>query len=88
MALVLFGTEACHLCELAQTVLMECAASIPCDVFLEDISESEALVDRYGSRIPVLLHEESQRELQWPFTHDDLLEFIRPIVAVSPTDSE
>ena len=67
MALVLMGTEACHLCEEAQALLIQLQSRLLADVFLEDIAESETQVQRYGLRIPVLLHEESGAELDWPF---------------------
>lgn len=67
MALVLLSTQACHLCEQAQALLMHFQNMLKTDLFLEDIAESEAQVERYGLRIPVLLHEESGDELDWPF---------------------
>ncbi|WP_420590384.1 glutaredoxin family protein [Bacterioplanoides sp.] len=72
MAYVLYGTEACHLCELAQQVIVEVAAHIPIEVYVEDIAESEQLVASLGTRIPVLKDEQSGRELDWPFNHDEL----------------
>jgi len=73
MAYVLFGTEACHLCELAQQVILDVAQHIAMDVYVEDIGESESLVKQYGTRIPVLLDESSGRELSWPFDQNGLL---------------
>lgn len=67
MALVLMGTEACHLCEEAQALLVQFQGALTADVFVEDIAESEAQVERYGVRIPVLLNEETGAELDWPF---------------------
>jgi ABC-type taurine transport system substrate-binding protein len=72
MSYVLYGTEACHLCELAQQVIVEVASQQPIDVYLEDITESEALVERYGTRIPVLKNELNGRELDWPFSAAEL----------------
>ncbi len=71
MALVLMGTEACHLCDEAQALLVQFQDGLTVDLFLEDIAESEAQVQRYGIRIPVLHHEETGAELDWPF---DLLQ--------------
>lgn len=73
MALVLYSTQACHLCELAQQVIVDVADKITVDVFVEDIGESEVLVERYGTRIPVLRNESNGRELNWPFDQDQLL---------------
>jgi len=57
MALVLLGTEGCHLCEQAQALLLNLNGKIPCNLYLEDIAESEDMVARYGERIPVLKYE-------------------------------
>lgn len=72
MALVLLGTQACHLCENAQALLMPFQEQLKVDIFLEDIAQSVEQVERYGLRIPVLLHEESQDELGWPFDSNQL----------------
>ena len=72
MAYVLYSTAACHLCELAQQVILDVAAQLPIDVYVEDIAESEQLVDAYGDRIPVLMDEQSGRELNWPFNQNEL----------------
>lgn len=68
MALVLLGTEGCHLCDEAQALCMRLQGTLNCDLFVEDIALSAELVERYGLIIPVLLHEESQAELRWPFS--------------------
>lgn len=65
--LVLYGTSACHLCEQALALVQ---ASLPQNWILEevDISDSEELFERYGTTIPVVKVEHSARELNWPFT--------------------
>jgi hypothetical protein len=64
----LYGTSACHLCELAQAMTMA-EELLRADLVVEDvdISESDILMERYGVRIPVLRHPDG-RELNWPFT--------------------
>jgi len=69
--LTLYGTSACHLCELAEKMLQELALHYG----KVDISESDALFERYGVLIPVLRHPDG-RELNWPFTSAQLTEFI------------
>jgi len=76
MALVLLGTEACHLCEQAQQLIVGLAAHIHTDIYLEDIAETEAAVEQYGLRIPVLKDEQTGAELDWPFSEQDILHFI------------
>lgn len=76
MALVLLGTQACHLCEQAQALLMPFQNLLKIDVFVEDIAEDAEQVARYGLRIPVLLHEESGDELDWPFSFEELQQWL------------
>lgn len=75
---ILYGTSACHLCELALDMLQsqgaECGAI---DLITVDISESDALFERYGVLIPVLRHPDG-RELHWPFSPDELKPFLAP----------
>ncbi len=83
MSLILLGTDACHLCEQAQAVIMRLSGTIPCDVFLEDIATSEALVEQYGLRIPVLKSETGGEELDWPFDEQDVINFVHQVMNVS-----
>lgn len=72
----LYSTSACHLCELAKAMIeaqMGRAGGMACEE--EDISESDALFERYGVLIPVLQHPD-QRELNWPFSPQQLQEFM------------
>lgn len=41
-------------------------------VTVVDIASDEALVDRYGIRIPVLVNRATDQELGWPFQYQDL----------------
>ena len=66
---VLYSTLGCHLCELAESLLNQSTLS---DWRLVDISDSEALVDLYGVRIPVLKNTANEKELGWPFDLADL----------------
>lgn len=77
MALILFGTSACHLCEEAQALLMQYQGLLNDNLYLDDIAESDELVARYGIRIPVLRHEGSGAELDWPFTGPELTQFLQ-----------
>ncbi|MDZ7781781.1 MAG: glutaredoxin family protein [Halioglobus sp.] len=66
--LQLYGTSACHLCELAEELVRnQLSADTSVRVELLDVSESDELFARYGLRIPVLRHPDG-RELDWPFT--------------------
>ncbi|MEP5569002.1 MAG: glutaredoxin family protein [Halioglobus sp.] len=69
--LILYGTSACHLCELAAALLKTA------DLEFEevDISESDALFERYGVTIPVLKRQDGV-ELNWPFDAASVRTFV------------
>ena len=72
----LYGTSACHLCELAQEMIeAQRASNGVFDVEKVDISESDALFEQYGLLIPVLRHPDN-RELRWPFSPGQLNVFL------------
>jgi hypothetical protein len=71
-ALVLYGTSGCHLCDQAEALLKTAAGARALDWRYVDIALDDALVARYGSRIPVLLARDG-RELGWPFSLLDIL---------------
>ncbi len=74
-ALKLYGTSACHLCDLAEELLLETLGGRKEAFEKVDISESDALFERYGLTIPVLAHPDG-RELQWPFDRERLVAFL------------
>lgn len=69
----LFTTSACHLCELAEAILDETKLKVQAI----EIADDDALTARYGTRIPVLKRTDNLSELNWPFTVEDVLHFIR-----------
>ena len=74
MQFTLFGTSACHLCDLAEQML-QLQAGTAFDFDKVDISESDTLFERYGVLIPVLRHPDG-RELNWPFSREQLERFL------------
>lgn len=71
----LYGTSACHLCEIAQAMITtHTEANDDLDVMEVDVSDSDTLFERYGVRVPVLQHPDG-RELDWPFTEVGLQDF-------------
>ena len=82
--MILFGTQGCHLCEEAEAVLAKCQSDAQLgalQVDIVDIAEQEEWQKRYGLRIPVLYHQDSGRELDWPFSEQEVREFIAEIAA-------
>ncbi len=76
MELQFFTTSHCQLCELAETLLIHTPLPEPIPVDAIDIAQSEALVARYGTRIPVLRRSDTGAELDWPFDQAQLLAFL------------
>lgn len=72
----LFGTLGCHLCEVAEALLMPFVEH-GLLVELVDIAEQEDWVEHYGLRIPVLRRTDSGAELDWPFEAEQIVEFLR-----------
>jgi hypothetical protein len=77
MELVFYTTTQCHLCELAEALLVTTPMPVPIPVDAIDIAQSEELVKRYGTRIPVLRRTDTDAELGWPFTREQLLTFLQ-----------
>ncbi|MBV6287294.1 glutaredoxin family protein [Pseudomonas aegrilactucae] len=72
----LFGTLGCHLCEVAEAILMPFVEH-GLLVELVDIADREENVDRYGLLIPVLRRCDTGAELSWPFDADQVVAFLR-----------
>ena len=75
-AVTLFGTGGCHLCEEALALLH---ATLNPDFFTIseiDIADSDAMVEQYGVRIPVLRRDLDGSELNWPFGVEELIAFL------------
>lgn len=77
MGLTFYTTSQCQLCELAEALLVNTPMPQPVPVDAVDIAQSEQLVERYGTRIPVLRRDDTGAEMDWPFTRDQLLNFLR-----------
>lgn len=80
MKLILFGTSACHLCEQAQEILQNIVAHFS-HIQLEwlDIAEQPQWQAKYAVRIPVLMHPNSGKELDWKFNFQDVIKFINEL---------
>lgn len=71
-----YTTEGCHLCEQAAAILQRVPLSSEVPVEVVDIATSPLLVERYGTRIPVLHRSDNGRELGWPFGEREVLAFL------------
>ena len=68
--LVLYTTLGCHLCEHAETLLVETGVKFKSIEIADDLE----LMERYGERIPVV-KDSVGRELHWPFNQSMLQRF-------------
>lgn len=81
LRLQLLGTQGCHLCDEAEQVLAAALDLQQVAVELVDIVESDALMDAYALRIPVLVHEASAEDLGWPFDAAQARAFVAALKA-------
>lgn len=72
----LFGTLGCHLCEVAEALLMPFVEH-GLLVELVDIADDETLFERYALLIPVLRRCDTGAELNWPFSAEQVVAFLR-----------
>ena len=72
---VLYGTLGCHLCDEAEALLSPLLTS-DCSIECIDISESDQLIEQYGTSIPVLRRERDHAELRWPFDNSQARLFL------------
>lgn len=77
LQLKLYHTSGCHLCELAEALVMPHVQQGRAVLSRIDVADDDALFERYGMRIPVLAREAADMELGWPFSAGDLEAFLR-----------
>lgn len=70
--LVLYDTSCCHLCEEADAILA--GAGVTAEHV--DIAADDGLLERYGTRIPVLRRSDTGAELGWPFDAAGVARFL------------
>jgi hypothetical protein len=72
--LILYSTSHCHLCDSAQSLLINYVKAFTLKII--DIADNELLLDQYGMRIPVLQRDDTKAELNWPFDANDIQKFL------------
>lgn len=79
--MTLYSTGACHLCEEAQVLLDRVVGDMPgIDYVITDISDSDALFERYGWHIPVVRFADGE-ELNWPFDERAVRRHLRVLLS-------
>ena len=76
MRLILYSTLGCHLCEQVEEMLCHLQASFPHRLVKLDIADDDELLAAYATEIPVLLRVDIDMEMAWPFTIDQLAQFL------------
>lgn len=71
-----YTTLGCHLCEQAQALYQQVLNPAFFDINVIDIADDDELMERYGTRIPVIQQTANKRELGWPFDAQTLIEFL------------
>jgi hypothetical protein len=70
----LYSTSHCHLCDLAHALLLNFSDKVTLEIV--DIADDETLLDKYSLRIPVLQRQDTEAELNWPFTTTQIKKFV------------
>ncbi|WP_426991591.1 glutaredoxin family protein [Methylomonas sp. CM2] len=70
--LILYGSDGCHLCEDAETLLVQAGAHF----VKQEILNDDAVYQRYALRIPVLRDPADGAELNWPFDAEQIAAFL------------
>lgn len=68
----LYTTLGCHLCEQAESIAEGVIEKYHVVIEKVEIADSDALLERYGVRIPVLRPHGTTLELGWPFDESDV----------------
>ncbi len=75
--LYFYTTAGCHLCEQAEEILRTLPKKLNVSWESVDISESDILISRYGTRIPVLHVVSTGMEKGWPFSKEEILNWLQ-----------
>ena len=70
--LLFYTTAGCHLCEQAVTLIYPICQRLDWQIETIDIADSTDLIQRYGTRIPVVSRHDTGLELGWPFTSEEV----------------
>lgn len=77
--IILYTTEACHLCELALEQIEQSECFEQCLLTEVDISSDLELLRQFATRIPILTAVGASDHLFWPFDHYEVTQWIQAI---------
>lgn len=73
----IYGTLGCHLCDEARAIVVPIFKLNDIAYKEVDIGGSEVLVERYGTRIPVIKSDVTGGELDWPFSMEEFVDWLQ-----------
>jgi hypothetical protein len=74
--ITLYGTAHCHLCEEAESLILQLHNTLPLVLQKIDIMDDAALFEQYQTSIPVLMDNQTNTYLYWPFTSQEIYFFL------------
>ncbi len=77
MNLNLYTTSHCHLCEQAESLLAALANDFDLQWSTIEIADDTRLLNLYEIKIPVLKRLDNNHEICWPFTLNEIMQFIK-----------
>lgn len=77
MQLNLYSTSNCHLCELAESLLITLTNNFDLQWTVIEIADDADLLKLYEVKIPVLRRLDNNHEINWPFTLNEITKFIQ-----------
>ncbi|NVK22352.1 MAG: glutaredoxin family protein [Kangiellaceae bacterium] len=79
--IIFFTTFGCHLCEevekMLSFILYKMGNNVPYQLEIFDIIDDENIMQKYRATIPVLKNENTQHELMWPFSFEQLCQWLK-----------
>lgn len=79
--LELMTTQGCHLCDEAIEIILQVLDAESFTVDLVDIAFDDQLMERYATRIPVVVCPATGAELDWPFGAEQLRSYSVPLLS-------
>lgn len=74
--LILYTTSHCHLCEQAEAQLFELRSHYALNWLAIEITSEDTLMEKYEVTIPVIKNCDNGKELNWPFTKQNIIQLI------------
>ncbi len=72
----LYSTSNCHLCELAEALVIEAEHQHDIQYETIEIADDPTLYALYEIRIPILKRLDNHAEISWPFSIENLRQFL------------